>query len=170
MSPTFDFLVKIDKIYVTSRHFREILGTLPAKTSDKQDKSDALAETLEGLTTNDAGYYESDSVTVNDAKDNPASYLKIAIQNSDRNKRKLMDTRKRDLQQKILSNRTLPIITTAIDPQIDNRVAISGASLHKLAMAHTMEVIMDAARSSAQILWTPRIIIRTGWDGTAPGD
>ena len=31
MSPTFDFLVKIDKIYVTSRHLGEMLGTLPTK-------------------------------------------------------------------------------------------------------------------------------------------
>ena len=31
MSPTFDFLVKIDKIYVTSHYFREMLGTLPTK-------------------------------------------------------------------------------------------------------------------------------------------
>ena len=31
MSPTFEFLVKIDEIYVTSRHFREMSGTLQTK-------------------------------------------------------------------------------------------------------------------------------------------
>ena len=31
MSPTFDFLVKIDEIYVTSRHFGEMSGTLTTK-------------------------------------------------------------------------------------------------------------------------------------------
>ena len=31
MLPTFDFLVKIDEIYVTSRHFGEMPGTLLAK-------------------------------------------------------------------------------------------------------------------------------------------
>ena len=31
MLPTFDFLVKIDEIYVTLRHFREMSGTLPTK-------------------------------------------------------------------------------------------------------------------------------------------
>ena len=31
MLPTFDFLVKIDEIYVTSQHFGEMSGTLPTK-------------------------------------------------------------------------------------------------------------------------------------------
>ena len=31
MSPKFDFLVKIDEIYVTSRNFGEMSGTLPTK-------------------------------------------------------------------------------------------------------------------------------------------
>ena len=31
MSPAFDFFVKIDETYVTSRNFREMSGTLPTK-------------------------------------------------------------------------------------------------------------------------------------------
>ena len=31
MSPTSDFLVKIDEIYLTSRHFGEMSGTLTTK-------------------------------------------------------------------------------------------------------------------------------------------
>ena len=52
-------------------------------TSEKQDKSDALEETLEGLTINNAGYYEPDSVNVNDAKCDPARDLEVATHTSD---------------------------------------------------------------------------------------
>ena len=37
-------------------------------TSEKQDKSDALAETLKGLKINDAGCYESELTNSNEAK------------------------------------------------------------------------------------------------------
>ena len=49
-------------------------------TSEKQDKSDGLAETLKGFTINDAGYYGSESANVNDAKGNPASKRKEKLQ------------------------------------------------------------------------------------------
>ena len=47
-------------------------------TSEKQDKSDALVQTLRGLTIIDAGYYESYPETVNESKGNPARNPKIA--------------------------------------------------------------------------------------------
>ena len=61
-----------------------------------------------------------------------------------------MDTSNRYLQHKLLSNRTLLIITTTIDPRIDNRVATSRAFLHKIVTPKTKEVVTDAALSSAQ--------------------
>ena len=81
-------------------------------TSEKRDKSDALAEKLKGLTINNTGYYESDSSNANDEKGDPASYLKIATHTSDGKKIKVTDTSKGYLQPKLLSNRNLPIITT----------------------------------------------------------
>ena len=98
--------------------------------SDKLDKSDALEEMLKGLTINDAEYYESDSANPNDAKVNPASDPKIATHTSDGNKIKFMDTSHSDLQQKLLSNRTLPIINTMMDPWIGDRAVTCGASPH----------------------------------------
>ena len=50
---------------------------------EKLDKLDALAEKLKGLTINNAGYYELDSVNVNDAKGDRASNPKIATHTSD---------------------------------------------------------------------------------------
>ena len=145
-------------------------------SSEKQNKLDALAETLKLLTIKDAGYSESDSASANDATSNQASDPKIATHTSDEKKRKSIDTSNRYLQQKLLRNQTLPIITTMIDPRIDDRVAPCGASLDKLATPQTMEVIMDAAcssvqqRSAAQLLCTPRRISRTIRYSTTPGD
>ena len=51
-----------------------------------------------------------------------------------------------------MSNGTLPIITTKIDPRIDGMVATSGESPLNLATPQTAEVIRDAVRSSARIL------------------
>ena len=45
-------------------------------TSKRLDKLDALAETLDNLTINDAGYYVSDSSNVNDGKSDPEDQSK----------------------------------------------------------------------------------------------
>ena len=62
-------------------------------------------------------------------KIDPASDPKIATHTSDRKKRKVVNTSNGDLQQKLLSSQTIPIITTAIDPQIGDIVATCGAYL-----------------------------------------
>ena len=73
------------------------------------------------------------------------------------------------MQQNLLSNRTLPIITTTIEPRIDDMFATSEASPHMLTAPQTTYVITDAAHSSAHILRTSRHLIRTGRDSTTPG-
>ena len=103
-------------------------------------------------------------------KGDPASDPIVSNHITDENKRKVTDNSKGDFQQKLLSNRTLPIITTKIDPRIDDRIATSGASPHKLVTSQTTEVITDEALSSARILYTPRGVRRTDRDGTTPGD
>ena len=131
-------------------------------TSERINTSDDLAKTLKGLTINDAGYYNSDK---NDSEGDPASNPKVDTHTSDGMKRKVTDTRNGNLQHKLLINRTLLIITTPIDPLIDNRVATYGASTIKLATPFTTEVITDAACSSAQVLWTHGYVSSTGRDG-----
>ena len=139
-------------------------------TSEKQNDSDALAETLKGLTINHAGYYEADLENVNDAKGGIAINSKVYIHTSDRKKIKVTNTSNEYLQEKLLSNRTFLIITTTIDPQIDYRVVTSGASMVKLVTSQTTEVITDAARINALVLCTPGNEIWTGRDGTTPGE
>ena len=58
-------------------------------TSERLNNSDALAETLKGLTINDSGYYNLDK---NDAKGNPASDPKVATNTSDGKKGKVTNT------------------------------------------------------------------------------
>ena len=124
--------VTVDNFSQTSNTQRENSNAI--LTSEKLDKSDALAEMLKELTINDAGYYASDSANANDAICDPASDPKTVTHTSDGNKRKVTDTSNRDLQQKLLSNRTLPIVTTTMDPRIDNRIATCGEIPHTLAL------------------------------------
>ena len=58
-------------------------------TSEKLNNSGALAETLKGLTINDAGYYYSDE---NDEKGDPASNAKVATHTNVGKKRKVTET------------------------------------------------------------------------------
>ena len=121
-------------------------------TIERLNNSDVLAESLKGLTINDAGYYESESANENNAKGDPASDPKVYTHTSDRNKIKVTGTSNGNLQQKLLSNRTLPIITTKIDPPILDRVETCGGTPHALATPTTKGVITDKTHSSARIL------------------
>ena len=127
-------------------------------TCEKKNNSDALAETLKWLTINDAGYYESDLANKSDAKGDPASDPKVATNTSDRKKRKVTDTSNRYLQQKLLSNQTLLIITTRIHPRIDGRVATCGGTPHALTAPTAKGVITDTACRSARVLQNHRRI------------
>ena len=82
------------------------------------------------MTINDAGYYNSDK---NDAEGDPASNPKVYTHTSDGKKRKVTDISNENLQQKLIINRILPIITMKIDPRIPDRVATFGGTPH----AHT---------------------------------
>ena len=56
-----------------------------------------------------------------------------------------MDTSNGDPQHKLLSNRTLPIVTTNMDPRIDDMILTCEGNPHLLATPTTKEVITDAA-------------------------
>ena len=59
-------------------------------------------------------------------------------------------------KQKLLINRTLPIITTPIDPHIPDRVTTFVGTPHACTTPTTKPVIMNEVCSSARILRTPR--------------
>ena len=82
-------------------------------TSGSRNNSDALAETLKGLTLystiNESGYYNSEK---NDVEGDPRSDPLVATRSSDRKKRKVnnTDTNDGNYPQTLLINWTLPII------------------------------------------------------------
>ena len=118
-------------------------------TSERRIYSEIMAETIKGLTINKSGYYNSEK---NDAEGDPKIDPKVENHNSGRNKRKVTDITNRNPPQKLLRNRTLPIISTKIDPQIPYRVATCGGTPH-VSVASTLKVVVtDAACSSARIL------------------
>ena len=139
-------------------------------TSEKLDKSDALAETLKYLTINDTAYYESDSANENDEKVDSTRNPKIVTHTSDENKRKFTDTSNRYLQQKLWSNWTLKIVTTTMDPRIDDSIATCSGTPHTLVTPTTKELVTDTAFRSARVLRTPMYVIRKGSYGTTPRD
>ena len=139
-------------------------------TSGKLDKLDALEEMLKELAINDAGYYESDSAKRNDAKGNPASDPKTVTYTRDVKKRKVTDNSNGYIQQKLLSNWTLLILTTTTDPWIDNRISTCSGNPHTIATHLTKEFITDAAHSSTRVIRNPRHVSQTGRDGTTPGN
>ena len=85
-------------------------------TSEKRNNLDALAETLKELQSMTLYIINQTQKNLNDAKDDPARNPRVATCTSDGTKRKVTDTSNRDLQQELLINRILPIITTMIDP------------------------------------------------------
>ena len=138
-------------------------------TSEKLDKSDELADKLKDLTINDAQYYVSNSATANDAKGDPASDPKTVTHTSD-GKGKVMDTINGNSQQKILSNRTLPVVVPTMNLRIDNRIVPIVGDFQTLFTPATKEVVADAECSSTWVDWTPRQLILTGVDGSTPGN
>ena len=85
-------------------------------------------------------------------------------------KEKLRTLAKEICKKQLLSNWTLLIITTTIDPWIDDMVATCGRTSHMLAMPMTKEVIMGTERSSARVIQTPGNVIIMGRGGTNPGN
>ena len=96
------------------------------------------------------------------------SNTKVATHISGEKKIKCTDTSNGKLQQTLLSNPTLSIITMTIDPWFPDIVATCGGTTHAITMPTTKGVITDAASSSARSPWNPRHVSRMGRDGNTP--
>ena len=106
---------------------------------------------------------------MNDAKGDPASDPKTVTHTSN-GKVQVMNTSNKNLQPKLLSNRTLPVIALTMHPMIDDRIVTGGGAFHTLSTPGTKEVIADAARGSDHVNRTHRHVRRTVRDGSTPGD
>ena len=128
-----------------------------------------MAEILNDLTINGNICYVSNSANGNDEKGDTERYPKTVTHNSDRNG-KVTDTRNGIFQQKSLSNRTLLVVVSKMDPRIDYRIETIGGASHTLLLPETKEFIADAERSSVRVNLNHRHVRRTGRDSITPGD
>ena len=118
----------------TSNTQRESENTI--FTSEKLDKLDELEDSLNDLTINDTKYYESDTATANDARVNPTRNSKTFTHTSNGNK-KVTDTSNRYFEQKVLSNRTIPVVVLTMNPRINQRIGRIVATPQTLLMPAT---------------------------------
>ena len=113
-----------------------------------------LAETLKGLTLdstiNDSAYYNSDE---DDAESDPKSDPLVATHTSDGKKRKITDTdtTNGNSPQKLLINRTIPVIIPPIEPPIADGVASSRETFYLRQMSDLKEIVTDTARSGERV-------------------
>ena len=104
---------------------------------------DDIPDILNDLTINDAEYYVSNSAISNDAKVNFESNHKTGNHTSS-GKVKVVDTSNGSFQQKLFSNRTLPVIVPTMNPRIENMIAPIGGSSQTLFTPVTKKVVADA--------------------------
>ena len=111
------------------------------------------------MTINDAKYYESNTETTSDAQGNLTRNLETVIHTSNGS-----------FEQKLLSYRTIPILSLSMNPGIDKDIATNILGPKILLMPETKKVVVDVASGRAGTNRTPRQVIRTGVDGRTPGE
>ena len=118
-------------------------------------------------TINESAYYNSDE---DDAESYPKSDPLVATHNSDRKKRKVTDTdtTNRNSPQKLLINRTIPVIIPPIYPPVADGVVAGRGTLHARQKFSLKEIVMDAARSGAHVFRDPAAVNRKDTDRMIP--
>ena len=143
------------------------------ETSEGQNNSDVLAETLKGFTIdstiNDSAYYKTDK---NDAEGDPKNDQLVATHISYGKKRKFIytDTTKENSPQKLLIYRTILITIPLIDLHIPDMIVVGRGTTHTLQTSTSKVIVMDAARIGTRIFWTHGDVSRTNRESTIPRD
>ena len=100
-------------------------------TSEKLDKLDEMEDTLKDLTINNSEYYASNSATASDAQGDLTRDPKTVTHTSNR-KEKVTGTSNGYFEQKLLSNRTLPVVVLTMNLIIDDMIAQIGEASQTL--------------------------------------
>ena len=133
------------------------------------DKLDELVDAVKFLTINDAKYYESSTATASDTQvdltRNPETVNHTIHGNETFN-----HTSNRNFEQKIFSNRTIPIFPPTMNPGTDQRIEPTILAPQTLLTPTTKEVVTYTASSGECINRTPRQVSRLGVDGSTPGE
>ena len=104
-----------------------------------------------------------------DAQGDPTCDSKTVTHTSN-GKEKFTDTSNRNFEQKLLINRTLPVIDPTMNPSIYPRIVTIVAAPQTLFIPETKEVVADSTCSNAWVNRTLRQVIRNGVDRSTPGD
>ena len=130
-----------------------------------------LAETLKVLTLdstiNDSAYYNLDE---DDAESDPKSNPLVATHTREGKKRQVTDTdtTNGNYPQKLLFNRTLPMITPPIEPRIADGVADVRGTTHARQTIALKVIVTNTARSSARVFRDIADVNKKDMDGTIP--
>ena len=156
----------VDKSSHTTNTQRENANSI--FTSEKLDKSNELADTLNDLTINESKYYASNSVTASDAQGNLTRDPK-KVTDTRNGKEKVTDTSNGNFEQELLSNWILPFVVPKMNSRIDNMISPIGGAPQTLSTPATKEVITDAASDGMWVIRNLWQVSRIGVDGITPG-
>ena len=81
-----------------------------------------------------------------------------------------MGTSNGNCEQKLLSNRTLPVVVLTINPRIDDIIAPLGGASQALLIPATKEVVTDVASGGVWVNRSPQQVIQMVVYGSTPGD
>ena len=126
--------------------------------SEKVDKSDELVDAVNNFTIKDTKYYESNTATGSDTQGDLTLNPEIVTHTSNNN-----------VEQKVLSNRTILVLTLTMNPVIDLEIALVVLVPQTLLTPATKEVVADVVSGGAWKNRTPRQVSRNGVDGSTPG-
>ena len=120
-----------------------------------------MVDAVNNLTINNAKYYKSSTVTATDAQDNLTRNQETVTHTSNENET-FIHTSNRNFGQKLLSNRTIPIMPPAMNPGIYQGIALIILALQTLLVHAMKEFVADTASGGARVNRTPRKLSRTG--------
>ena len=138
-------------------------------TSEKLDKWNKLADTLEDLSINGAKYYESDTATASETQGDPKRNPKT-VTHTRNGKGKVTDTSNRNFEQKLLSNQIIPDVVLTMNPRIYQKIVPIVVAPKTLLTPATEEVFADAESGSVWINRTHQRVSMAGVNGSTSGN
>ena len=138
-------------------------------TSEKLDKSDELADTVQNLKTNNTKYYESNIATASDAQGDFTRNPETVTHTSNGNET-ATHTSNGDFEDKSLSNQTIPIVVPTTNENIDQRIEPIVLVPQMLLTLAMKEFVADTASGGEWVNRTPQQAILKGVDGSTPGN
>ena len=108
-------------------------------------------------------------MNASDAQGDPTHYLETVTHTSNANE-KFTYTSNGYFEHKLLSNCTLPVVVSTMNPRIDDRIAPIGGASQTLSTPATKEVSVHAVCGGEWVNRTLRQVSRTGVDRSTPCD